>query len=164
MKGIMPFFKWVVSIFATAMCIYFLGNDITSLTSKWEVTENGDSIWVESQSFIPPLGKVLSPSHGLWYNAEPTHSHVDRRIQFDQLAEPVQVVFDERMVPHIFAKNLKDASFVQGYITAKMRLWQMELQTHAAAGRLTEIFGTTIQVRKRLIEICLLYTSPSPRD
>ena len=29
----------------------------------------------------------------------------------------------------------------QGYLTAKHRLWQLEFQTHAAAGRLSEIFG-----------------------
>jgi penicillin amidase len=30
---------------------------------------------------------------------------------------------------------------VQGYLHAKDRLWQMEFQTHFAAGRLSEIVG-----------------------
>ena len=153
MKGILPLFKWVVSLFSTGIAIYFLGNPIISPTSAWQITEQGDSVWVESQSFVPPLGKVLSPSHGLWYNAEPVHSHLDRSLQFSSLKGPVEVVLDERMVPHIFASNLEDASFVQGFITAKLRLWQMEFQTHAAAGRLTEVFGTTVQVRQRLIQM-----------
>jgi penicillin amidase len=44
-------------------------------------------------------------------------------------------------VPHIFAEQENDAYFVQGYIHAKFRLWQMEFQTHAAAGRISEIVG-----------------------
>ena len=51
------------------------------------------------------------------------------------------VYFDERLVPHVFADSDEDAFFVQGYLHAKFRLWQMEFQTHVAAGRLTEILG-----------------------
>jgi len=51
------------------------------------------------------------------------------------------VAFDDRGVPHIFAQNAHDLYFAQGYITARDRLWQMEIQTHAAAGRLAEFLG-----------------------
>jgi penicillin amidase len=51
------------------------------------------------------------------------------------------VYFDDRLVPHIFAKNDEDLFFMQGYITAKNRLWQMEIQTHNAAGRIAEVAG-----------------------
>jgi penicillin G amidase len=53
----------------------------------------------------------------------------------------VEVYFDERLVPHVFAEQENDAYFVQGFLHAKFRLWQMELQTHAAAGRASEIIG-----------------------
>ena len=45
------------------------------------------------------------------------------------------------MIPHVFAKNDNDLYKAQGYLTAKHRLWQLEFQTHAAAGRLSEILG-----------------------
>jgi penicillin amidase len=51
------------------------------------------------------------------------------------------VYIDDRLVPHIFAQNDEDAYFIQGYIHAKFRLWQMEFQTMAAAGRISEILG-----------------------
>src|SRR5205823_3325593 len=35
----------------------------------------------------------------------------------------------------------EDAYFIQGYLHAKYRLWQMEFQTMAAAGRISEILG-----------------------
>ena len=48
---------------------------------------------------------------------------------------------DDRLVPHVFAQNEHDVYFVQGYLHAKFRLWQMEFQTYAAAGRLAELVG-----------------------
>ncbi|MDQ7792807.1 MAG: penicillin acylase family protein [bacterium] len=44
-------------------------------------------------------------------------------------------------VPHIHAVNIEDLLFVQGYLHAQDRLFQMDLSRRAAAGRLAEIFG-----------------------
>lgn len=90
---------------------------------------------------IPPLGRFLSPQHGFWLNAEPVNKSYDDQLNFDKLNANAEVYFDERMVPHVFASSEQDAFFVQGYLHAKFRLWQMEFQTHAAAGRLSEILG-----------------------
>ncbi len=90
---------------------------------------------------IPPMGKFLSPQHGFWLNAEPVNKNFSEDLQFPQLKGKTNVYFDERMVPHIFAEQESDAFFVQGFLHAKFRLWQMEFQTHAAAGRLSEILG-----------------------
>lgn len=91
----------------------------------------------------PRLGEFLSPQHGLWQNAEPANEDFSASLQFPNLAGKAEVYFDERLVPHIYAENENDAYFVQGYLHAKFRLWQMEFQTHAAAGRLSEIMGET---------------------
>ena len=56
--------------------------------------------------------------------------------------ENVDIVFDDRMIPHIFAKNNHDVYFAQGYVTAMHRLWQMDFQTRYASGRLSEVVGT----------------------
>jgi penicillin amidase len=90
---------------------------------------------------IPPLGRFLSPQTGFWQNAEPVNAHPGLNLHFPQLQDKVQVYFDDRMVPHVFAQNDDDLYFVQGYLHAKYRLWQMEFQTHAAAGRLSEVLG-----------------------
>ena len=96
-----------------------------------------------------PLGKLLSPQHGVWQNAEPVNQDFTADLSFPQLAGKVNVYFDDRLVPHIFAEQEKDAYFVQGYLHAKFRLWQMELQTHAAAGRASEIIGDKALVHDR---------------
>ncbi len=88
-----------------------------------------------------PLGKLLSPQHGVWQNAENVHTDFNADLKFPHLAGKVTVYLDERLVPHVFAEDEGDLYFVQGYLHAKFRLWQMELQTHAAAGRASEIVG-----------------------
>lgn len=89
---------------------------------------------------IPAIGPLLSPFSGFWQNAEST-SATDIEIDIDGTREPVTVQYDDLGVPHIFAQNDYDAYFTQGFVTARDRLWQMEFQTHAAAGRVAEIVG-----------------------
>lgn len=89
---------------------------------------------------IPAFGPLLSPFVGFWQNAE-TVRHDDQEITLNGTRSPVTVVFDDHAIPHVFAQNDHDAYFAQGYLTARDRLWQMEFQTHAAAGRIAEIVG-----------------------
>ncbi|MBC7588782.1 MAG: penicillin acylase family protein, partial [Chitinophagaceae bacterium] len=93
------------------------------------------------KSKTPRLGYFLSPQHGFWQNAESANLSFDEDIKTSGVKSIVDVYFDERMVPHVYAENNADAYFIQGYIHAKFRLWQMEFQTHVAAGRLSEIVG-----------------------
>ncbi|MEP6732599.1 MAG: penicillin acylase family protein [bacterium] len=60
------------------------------------------------------------------------------------MSAPVNVVYDDRAVPHIFAANEEDAYRALGYVVARDRLFQMYLQTMAATGRLTEIAGARV--------------------
>jgi penicillin G amidase len=89
----------------------------------------------------PLFGAFLSPQHGFWQNAEASDNDFSATLTLPKLNGNVNVYLDDRLVPHIFAEQENDAYFVQGYLHAKFRLWQMELQTHAAAGRATEIVG-----------------------
>jgi penicillin amidase len=57
------------------------------------------------------------------------------------LRERVGVQFDARGVPYIRAGNRHDLFFAQGYITARDRLWQMDLLRRTARGELSEILG-----------------------
>ncbi|MCX6318486.1 MAG: penicillin acylase family protein [Bacteroidetes bacterium] len=90
---------------------------------------------------IPPMGKFLSPQHGFWQNAEPVSQGFNANLHFPELKGKAEVYLDERLVPHIFAENDEDLYFIQGYLHAKFRLFQMDLQTKAAAGRASEIAG-----------------------
>lgn len=88
---------------------------------------------------IPPLGKFLNPSSGIWQNE--TDESITGEVVIPGLTDIVTVHYDGDMIPHVFAQNEHDLYKAQGYLTAKHRLWQLEFQTHAASGRLSEIFG-----------------------
>ena len=90
---------------------------------------------------LPPVGKFLSPQHGFWQNAEPVDRDFSAKIQVPGLKEKAEVYLDDRLVPHVFASNESDLYFIQGYLHAKFRLWQMEFQVYAAAGRISELIG-----------------------
>lgn len=87
------------------------------------------------------VGSFLSPQTGFWQNAEDTSQNFSQSLQFANLKGKVEVYFDDRLVPHVFAEQDEDLYFVQGYLHAKFRLFQMDLQTKAAEGRASEIAG-----------------------
>lgn len=89
---------------------------------------------------MPPLGKFLNPYAGFWQN-NTSLDELPKVLNVDGLKDSVIVVWDDRHIPHIFAQNNDDLYFAQGYITARDRLWQMEFQAFAIAGRVSEIVG-----------------------
>jgi len=90
----------------------------------------------------PPIGPFLNPSTGFWQNAESKHILPAENLKLTGLQDEVIVKYDENRIPHIFAKNDHDLYYAQGYITARDRLWQMDIQTRSASGRLSEVVGS----------------------
>jgi penicillin amidase len=90
---------------------------------------------------LPPAGDFFHPTRGFWANAEISDLNAELDLNFDAVSEPVEIYYDERGVPHIFAQNDRDLYFAQGYVTARDRLFQMELQIRAAGGYLAEWLG-----------------------
>lgn len=90
---------------------------------------------------IPPIGSFLNPFSGFWANAEPAKGFDPGNIDLPGLKGKVEVVYDDLLVPHIFAENQEDAARVQGYVTAQHRLWQMDITARKASGRLSEVLG-----------------------
>jgi penicillin G amidase len=107
----------------------------------------GALIWVLAtprqigSSSLPPLGGFFNPFSGFWKNAESVTGLSFKDVRLPGLQGKVEVTYDDLMVPHIFAEHLEDAVKVQGYLHAANRLWQMDLMTRKASGRLSEILG-----------------------
>jgi len=89
----------------------------------------------------PALGAFLEPAHGVWSLARAAASPAGPDASVAGLGAPVEVVYDERAVPHIFARSEDDAYRALGYVVARDRLFQLYVQTLAASGRITEIGG-----------------------
>lgn len=120
----MRMLPFLLSAIATTGLVWVLNTQLPSGSSK-----------------TPRLGYFLSPQHGFWQNAEPTNTNYSGEIKLAGLKGKADVYIDDRLVPHIYAEQDADAYMIQGYLHAKFRLWQMEFQTHVAAGRLSEILG-----------------------
>ncbi len=90
---------------------------------------------------LPALGAFFNPFSGFWKNAEPATGFSPENINLPGLKGKVEVVYDDLLVPHIFAENKEDVVRVQGYVTAQHRLWQMDIATRKASGRLSEVLG-----------------------
>lgn len=54
---------------------------------------------------------------------------------------PVTVTRDAQDVPHIKAASIEDALFVQGYVTAQERIFQMDTIRRMAAGEMAALYG-----------------------
>src|SRR3982750_1923130 len=63
-------------------------------------------------------------------------------ISVSGIKAPVSVTRDARSIPYISARSDADLYFVQGYVTASDRLWQMDLLRRVARGETAEIFGS----------------------
>ncbi|MEO8632803.1 MAG: penicillin acylase family protein [Chloroflexota bacterium] len=66
---------------------------------------------------------------------------LDADLRLLGLHERVEVLRDKYGVPHIFASDMHDLFFAQGYVTAQDRLWQMDIYRRASQGRLAEVLG-----------------------
>jgi penicillin G amidase len=121
----MKIIKTILSVIITGLLIYFLQNGAASL---------------------PAFGKFLNPFTGFWTNSEIKSDTKDGTVSTENMTitgctDELTIKYDENGVPHIFANNDHDLYLAQGWVTAKDRLWQMEFQTHFAAGRVSEIVG-----------------------
>lgn len=103
--------------------IYFLNNPI-----------------VTKKSTIPAVGAFMSPFTGFWQNAS-LKDVQEGRFAANGVSQSTTVVWDNRLVPHVFAENETDAFYASGYTIASQRLWQMDMLARSAQGRLAEVLG-----------------------
>jgi penicillin G amidase len=89
---------------------------------------------------LPALGSLLSPFEGYWHNGDKLTATPDDQM-LKGLKGAVKVAYDDRDVPHVFADNIEDAYFTQGFLHANNRLWEMEFLARAAGGGLSEVLG-----------------------
>ncbi len=66
---------------------------------------------------------------------------IEGRVDVRGLNAEVEVLRDEWGVPHIYARNVDDLFFAQGFVVAQDRLWQMEMWRRTGEGRIAELVG-----------------------
>lgn len=90
---------------------------------------------------LPAIGPLLDPWTGIWSVARDADPEGERVVPIPSLDRPVDGLVDRRGVPHLFAATDLDAWRALGWFHARDRLFQLDLQTRAAEGTLTEWVG-----------------------
>jgi penicillin G amidase len=65
----------------------------------------------------------------------------------------VEILRDRWGIPHIYAKNLDDLFYAQGYMAARDRLFQIDLWRRQGTGRLAEVLGPDAIPRDRIARL-----------
>ncbi|WP_374089585.1 penicillin acylase family protein [Methylomicrobium lacus] len=87
---------------------------------------------------IGMIASAAGVGYGWWLQSLPP---LDGNIRLARLAAPATIDTDAHGIPRITAGSRIDAARVLGYVTARDRLFQMDLMRRKNAGRLAEIFG-----------------------
>jgi penicillin G amidase len=66
---------------------------------------------------------------------------VDGELGVAGLHDSVEIIRDKNGIPNIYASDMHDVYFAQGYTMAQDRWWQMEWFRHICTGRLEELTG-----------------------
>lgn len=69
------------------------------------------------------------------------------------LDKPVEILRDKWGIPHIYAQTQADLFFAQGWITAKDRLFQIDLWRRVGTGKLAEVMGPDALARDRIARL-----------
>ena len=90
---------------------------------------------------VPAIGRALDPGHGAWAAAADAQLPKPEVLAAPGLTGPTLVSFDAHGIATVEAGHLTDAMVALGYLHARFRLTQMDLQRRVAEGRLSQLVG-----------------------
>ena len=90
---------------------------------------------------LVPLCTLLFSSLA-FAGANPPGQVKDSTISLPQLHGPARILRDVDGMPHIYAHDEHDAVFLQGWVTAQDRLFQIDVIRRQASGTLAELAGS----------------------
>jgi penicillin amidase len=80
-------------------------------------------------------------------------SQIEGKLRLDGLVKPVEVRRDQWGIPHIYAQTVEDLFFVQGFVAAQDRLFQIDIWRRTGGGELAEILGERYLERDRFARL-----------
>jgi penicillin G amidase len=90
---------------------------------------------------IPALGPALDPGRGAWTSAAGGQPVTSQTLRLNGLTAPVTVSFTEQGLASISASSDHDLFLALGYVHAKFRLSEMDLERRLGEGRLAQLAG-----------------------
>lgn len=106
----------------------------------------GAVLWVGARGAgpLPPLGPLVEPVNGVLALARTSELPRQMKGKIPGLAGIVTVTYDDRGVPHVKATTIDDAYRALGWVVARDRLFQMEMQVRAPTGTISEFNAKAI--------------------
>lgn len=92
---------------------------------------------------------IGSSCFGLYFIMQASLSAPEGQYRLPNLSSQVTVTFDEKGIPAISAKSREDAFRTLGFVTARDRLFQMDLLRRHTDGRLAEVMGPALKESDR---------------
>ena len=92
---------------------------------------------------VPAVGRALDPGHGAWASGAGGQLPRPAVLAGPGLAGPTLVSFDPHGIATVQASRLTDAMLSLGYLHARFRLTQMDLERRVAEGRLSQLVGAS---------------------
>lgn len=121
---------------------------ITAATAITGCGDDDDGYYLPTPTAVPATSTPLVPTATSSATAVPatptataTPTHDPNSIHLAGLHGPVDVVIDDLGFPHVYGGTAEDVIYVQGYLTASSRFFQMDAFRRFAEGRLSEILG-----------------------
>ncbi len=90
---------------------------------------------------VPALLPLLNPGQGVWGVAADAVSQPPKAENLPGLLHPVKVSYASGDIPHVFAQDNHDLFFMQGYLQAQNRLFQMDAMRRQGMGTLSAVVG-----------------------
>ncbi|HET6190984.1 MAG TPA: penicillin acylase family protein, partial [Trebonia sp.] len=90
---------------------------------------------------IPALGPALDPGRGAWTSASGGQPASSQTPHVQGLTAPVSVSYSSQGLASIDAANTHDLFLAMGYVHAKFRLSEMDLERRLGEGRLAQLAG-----------------------
>ncbi|HJZ06630.1 MAG TPA: penicillin acylase family protein, partial [Trebonia sp.] len=90
---------------------------------------------------IPALGPALDPGRGAWTSASGGQPAGSQTLHVPGLTAPVSVSYSSQGLASIDAANTHDLFVALGYVHAKFRLSEMDLERRLGEGRLAQLAG-----------------------
>jgi penicillin amidase len=109
--------------------------------SRSEVRRRNPALRVLYYAVCLLLAALIAGAWWLYWIARRPLPQLDGSVSVSGISSKVRVIRDEHGVPTIEAATLEDLFFAQGYVTARDRLWQMDMMRRSAAGELSEVIG-----------------------
>ncbi|MBJ7438699.1 MAG: penicillin acylase family protein [Sphingopyxis sp.] len=94
---------------------------------------------IQRRAFLLASAALVAMPGSLW--AKPRVKGGTRTVKLSGARAAVEIIEDELGVPHVRAASKHDAFFGQGYLVARDRLFQIDMERRREMGRMAEAFG-----------------------